>query len=90
MADLEPSGLQIDSQTALDYLTNHDIMSKTKIVSTAFFTFTFDFLKPDKMLYGQSIGGAVSIDLASKNTKTVCLLPCRDYSLVNSCFRSMR
>jgi hypothetical protein len=47
-------GLQIDSQTALDFLLGHDTLSKTQII-----------------LYGQSIGGAVSVDLASKNTNSV-------------------
>jgi len=42
--------LQIDSQTALDYLTSHSLFKKTPII-----------------LYGQSIGGAVAIDLASRN-----------------------
>ena len=40
----------MDAQLALDYITSHPVLEKTKIV-----------------LYGQSIGGAISIDLASNN-----------------------
>ncbi|KAJ7438316.1 Alpha/Beta hydrolase protein [Mycena galericulata] len=47
-------GLQIDSQTALDYLLSDPCLSKTPII-----------------LYGQSIGGAVSIDLASRNPSKI-------------------
>ncbi|KZS89108.1 alpha/beta-hydrolase [Sistotremastrum niveocremeum HHB9708] len=43
-------GLKTDAQTILDYLLNHPVISRTKII-----------------LYGQSIGGAVAIDLASRN-----------------------
>ncbi|KAJ7910444.1 Alpha/Beta hydrolase protein [Mycena leptocephala] len=50
-------GLQIDAQTALDYLTSDPCLSKTPII-----------------LYGQSIGGAVSIDLASKNPSKITAL----------------
>ncbi|KDQ55509.1 hypothetical protein JAAARDRAFT_37523 [Jaapia argillacea MUCL 33604] len=47
-------GLQMDAQTALDFLTSHEHLSKSPIV-----------------LYGQSIGGAVSIHLASQNPNTI-------------------
>ncbi|KAF7368824.1 Protein bem46 [Mycena venus] len=50
-------GLQIDAQTALDYLTSNPYFSKTPII-----------------LYGQSIGGAVSIDLASRNPSKIAAL----------------
>ncbi|ORX52059.1 alpha/beta-hydrolase [Hesseltinella vesiculosa] len=43
-------GIQIDSQTLLDYVKEHPILKHTKLVA-----------------YGQSIGGAVSIDLVSRN-----------------------
>ncbi|KAL0071070.1 bem46 protein, variant [Marasmius tenuissimus] len=43
-------GLQIDAQTALDYVTSEPRLAKTPII-----------------IYGQSIGGAVAIDLASRN-----------------------
>jgi len=48
------TGLQLDAQTALDYLLDHDVLSNTPII-----------------LYGQSIGGAVSIHLASQNRKSI-------------------
>ncbi|KAF9787968.1 Alpha/Beta hydrolase protein [Thelephora terrestris] len=47
-------GFQIDAQTALEYLLDHEVFAKTPII-----------------LYGQSIGGAVSIDLASRNPETI-------------------
>ncbi|KAJ7621007.1 Alpha/Beta hydrolase protein [Roridomyces roridus] len=50
-------GLQIDAQTALDYLLSDPCFSKTRII-----------------LYGQSIGGAVSIDLASRNPSKIYAL----------------
>lgn len=55
-SDGSPSekGLQIDSQTALDYLTSHPLFKETRII-----------------LYGQSIGGAVAIDLASRNAAKI-------------------
>ncbi|KAF8811215.1 alpha/beta-hydrolase [Phlegmacium glaucopus] len=55
-SDGSPSekGLQIDSQTALNYLTSHPLFKETPII-----------------LYGQSIGGAVAIDLASRNSAKV-------------------
>ncbi|CAO3606902.1 unnamed protein product [Cunninghamella echinulata] len=43
-------GLQIDSQTFLDYVKEHPILKDTKLIA-----------------YGQSIGGAVAIDLVSRN-----------------------
>ena len=51
----DENGLNIDAQTALDYVRNHSEMSKTKVV-----------------IYGQSLGGAVSIRLLANNLeKTV-------------------
>jgi len=47
-------GFQIDGQTVLDYILNHEVYAKTPII-----------------LYGQSIGGAVSIDLASRNPEAI-------------------
>lgn len=46
----DENGLNIDSQTALDFVRSHPEMSKTKIV-----------------VYGQSLGGAVSIALLARN-----------------------
>ncbi|TPX76202.1 hypothetical protein CcCBS67573_g02535 [Chytriomyces confervae] len=43
-------GIKLDSQAALDWITEHKELSNAKII-----------------LYGQSIGGAVAIDLASRN-----------------------
>lgn len=43
-------GLNVDSQTALDFVRKHPEMSKTKIV-----------------IYGQSLGGAVSVALLARN-----------------------
>ncbi|CAG8697206.1 7006_t:CDS:2, partial [Acaulospora morrowiae] len=43
-------GLRIDAQTLLDFVLNHEVLKKTKLVA-----------------YGQSLGGAVSIDLVSRN-----------------------
>ncbi|KAF8218115.1 Alpha/Beta hydrolase protein [Mycena galopus ATCC 62051] len=59
LSDGSPSekGLQIDAQTALNYLTSDPCLSKTPII-----------------LYGQSIGGAVSIDLASRNPSKIAAL----------------
>ncbi|KAI0253116.1 Alpha/Beta hydrolase protein [Lactifluus subvellereus] len=50
-------GLQIDAQTALDYVHAHPLLAKTPII-----------------LYGQSIGGAVSIDLAYRNPHAITAL----------------
>ncbi|KAJ7729820.1 Alpha/Beta hydrolase protein [Mycena metata] len=59
LSDGSPSekGLQIDAQTALDYLTADPLFSQTPII-----------------LYGQSIGGAVAIDLASRNPAKITAL----------------
>jgi fermentation-respiration switch protein FrsA (DUF1100 family) len=51
------SGIRIDAQTALDYLTSHPYLKKTPVI-----------------LYGQSIGGAVAIDLASRNSSKIAAL----------------
>lgn len=46
----DESGLNIDSQAALDFVRTHPEMSKTKLV-----------------IYGQSLGGAVSVALLARN-----------------------
>ncbi|KAG2362901.1 alpha beta-hydrolase [Suillus spraguei] len=51
------SGIRIDAQTALNYLTSHPYLKNTPII-----------------LYGQSIGGAVAIDLASRNSSKLAAL----------------
>ncbi|KAG9311220.1 Alpha/Beta hydrolase protein [Chiua virens] len=51
------TGLCIDAQTALDYVTSHPYLQRTSVI-----------------LYGQSIGGAVAIDLASRNPSKVYFL----------------
>ncbi|KAJ2928674.1 hypothetical protein H1R20_g8388, partial [Candolleomyces eurysporus] len=51
------SGLRIDAQTALDYLTQHPILCQVPII-----------------VFGQSLGGAVAIDLVSRNTTEVSAL----------------
>ncbi|KAI0041478.1 alpha/beta-hydrolase [Auriscalpium vulgare] len=50
-------GLQMDAQTALDYVLAHEYLSRTPII-----------------LYGQSIGGAVAIHLASQNRQIITAL----------------
>jgi len=47
-------GLKLDSQTGLEHILAHPILSNSKLV-----------------LYGQSLGGAVAIDLASRNPEKV-------------------
>ncbi|KAJ3069962.1 hypothetical protein HDU98_006978 [Podochytrium sp. JEL0797] len=47
-------GMKIDSQAALDWISNHEELGKTKII-----------------VYGQSIGGAVAIDLAARNPERI-------------------
>jgi dienelactone hydrolase len=49
-------GLRTDAQTALDYVRQHPLLSKTKVI-----------------VYGQSIGGCVSVDVASRNGDKVSL-----------------
>lgn len=46
----DEKGLNIDAQTALDYMRQREDIKKTKFV-----------------VYGQSLGGAVSISLVAKN-----------------------
>lgn len=65
-------GIRMDAQTSLDYITSHPYLSKTRIVSLVFVQILGhgdDHL--DQILYGQSIGGAVAIDLVSRNPTTV-------------------
>lgn len=67
-------GLRIDSQTGLDYLTSHPLFKDTPIVSTVPMHLDLPELQLFiKVLYGQSIGGAVAIDLASRNSAKVVL-----------------
>lgn len=47
-------GLQLDSQTALEYLLNRSDINNDKI-----------------FVFGRSLGGAVAIDLAARNTETI-------------------
>ncbi|KAF8586783.1 alpha/beta-hydrolase [Ramaria rubella] len=54
-------GIRIDAQTALDYLTSHPILSPTKGGASGSKIF----------LYGQSIGGAVAVDLAARNPQSI-------------------
>ena len=65
-------GLKLDAQTALDYVTNDSSLSKTPIVRTC--SMTLSKLTLFQILYGQSIGGAVAIDLASRNPSKVRFL----------------
>lgn len=46
------AGIRMDAQLALDYITSHPLLEKTKII-----------------IYGQSIGGAVAIDLTARNVE---------------------
>ena len=67
-------GLQIDAQTVLDYVHAHPLLAKTPIVQCSptanrgHSSSNFGLLQ---ILYGQSIGGAVSIDLAYRNPHAV-------------------
>ena len=66
-------GLRIDAQTGLDYLTTHPTFKNTPIVRRKFIArIMLNHLSHFQILYGQSIGGAVSIDLASRNPDKVC------------------
>ncbi|KAG1736683.1 Alpha/Beta hydrolase protein [Suillus paluster] len=51
------SGIRIDAQAALNYVTSHPYLQNTPVI-----------------LYGQSIGGAVAIDLASRNPSKITAL----------------
>lgn len=67
-----PSGLRKDAQAALDYLLADDELSQKPIVrifrsTRRLLTLTFT----TQILYGQSLGGAVAIDLASRNPSKV-------------------
>jgi len=55
-------GLRIDAQTALDYLTSHPTLSPSTESSTP---------GSKIILYGQSIGGAVALDLAARNPNAI-------------------
>ncbi|KAF7331591.1 Protein bem46 [Mycena kentingensis (nom. inval.)] len=65
-------GLQIDAQTCLDYLLSNPALSQTPIASR--FNIGGRILTKRQVLYGQSIGGAVSIDLASRNPTKIAAL----------------
>ena len=65
-------GFQIDAQTVLDHLLNHEVFSKTPIVGGCERYRRSSVIDQSfQILYGQSIGGAVSIDLASRNPEAV-------------------
>jgi hypothetical protein len=64
-------GLTLDAQTALNYITLDPVLSKTPIVCAR--CATVPKLTLVQILYGQSIGGAVAIDLASRNPSKVKL-----------------
>lgn len=73
----------MDAQAGLDYVTSHPVLSRAPTVRTLNSTIglklhqvTHDVVQ---ILYGQSIGGAVSIDLASRNPLSV-----RPISLLSS------
>lgn len=69
-------GLRIDAQTGLDYITSHPLFKDTPLVSAVPFHLALLELQLTvhiKVLYGQSIGGAVAIDLASRNSAKVVL-----------------
>ena len=78
----------MDAQAGLNYVKAHPFLAKSPIVSTTCFCLRcFSLTDSDvfaQILYGQSIGGAVSIDLASRNPLLVCLftltLPCTHHS----------
>ena len=60
--------LFIDAQTALDYIKNHHLISKTPIVSLCATIPQHELTIQLKILYGLSLGGTVAIDLASRNS----------------------
>ena len=67
-----PPGLRKDAQAALNYLLADDELSQKPIVrifrsTRRLLTLTFTI----QILYGQSLGGAVAIDLASRNPSKV-------------------
>ena len=68
-------GLRIDAQAGLDYLTSHPLFKNTPIVSAVPYPFrSVGYIQLFiKVLYGQSMGGAVAIDLASRNSSKVVL-----------------
>lgn len=57
----------IDAQTALDYILEHPVLKRTKIV-----------------IYGQSLGGALAVQLTAKNQEHIHAL------ILENTFRSMR
>lgn len=59
-------GFRIDAQTALDYVTSHPILGCP--------TKDGDGPTPKIIIYGQSIGGAVALDLAARNPQIVTAL----------------
>lgn len=64
----------MDAQASLDYITSHTSLSKSPVVRIHPTAFSPHICSQDpQILYGQSIGGAVSIDLASRNPLAVCL-----------------
>ena len=67
------TGIKLDAQSALDYVRSHPILSQGQTVREYWLgAIRETSLTPHlQMLYGQSIGGAVSIDLASRNPLAV-------------------
>ena len=48
----DEKGLNVDAQTGLDWIRNHDELGRSRIV-----------------VYGQSLGGAVAVQLVAKNQR---------------------
>ena len=81
-----PPGLRKDAQAALNYLLADDELSQKPIVrifrsTRRLLTLTFTI----QILYGQSLGGAVAIDLASRNPSKVSPGP-KQRATLNFCF----
>jgi hypothetical protein len=67
-----PSGLRKDAQAALDYLLADNELSQKPIVRIFhFMCHLFILTFTTQILYGHSLGGAVAIDLASRNPSKV-------------------
>ncbi len=67
---LYSKGIRMDAQAALDFVTSHPALSSTPVVrrNTIKHAISSNIFQ---IIYGQSIGGAVSIDLASRNPTKV-------------------
>lgn len=65
------SGIRRDAQAALDFVRSHPLLKSTKLVCMPrFLPQTVNNGFP-QIFFGQSIGGAVTIDLASRNPEAV-------------------